>query len=110
MGNFAPDRLIWMASSDLRPANHQRSSCRRLHPFLFNLEELSSYLTAPGRLHIRLKSDPIGCFSFSSAGEADLIDYLLVVIGPSRPLSSRSAREHLAARSRLCVTRIEVSP
>jgi len=33
MGNHPPERLNWMASSDLRPANHQPSSCWRLPSF-----------------------------------------------------------------------------
>ena len=39
MGTYAPDRLIWMVSSNLRPANRQRSICWGL----------PSYPLQPGR-------------------------------------------------------------
>ena len=71
---------------------------------------LGAFSLNPGKVKLfTYQLDPQWALFHEYLGNALLPTYLLA-IGLSLPLSSRSARVQRAARSRLCVTRIDVSP
>jgi len=78
------------------------------HPALFNLEEPES-LTYPGGLLYKTQNPP---FRVLFLRKFQLLNPVGVELtnGASRPFSRRNARVQRPASSRLCVTRIEVSP
>jgi len=110
----APEPLIWMVPSDLRP---KRLVLAKSPALLLPLR-LPSFPLQPGRAQNRFVSRLL-TIKTQKPPNGVLFLQILPLIGPAcrnaasgtnRPLSSRNARVHREARSRLCVTRIEVNP
>ena len=113
--SHASEQLNWMVPSDLRPTSPRRSCCLKTPILPSSTWKRRAALLFPGCLTNKTQKHPRGAFPSNVSGWTLIPSYCSSLMAspaaePAVRFQAAMLAYIVAARSRLCVTRIEVRP